>query len=101
VGDADGRGRDHSGRRGPLSTTLENWTATVLSSDQRNAGGAVDLGWSLPVQCVPGSIVELVDDGLELLRGVDGEVGLLREVLTQQRRLIWRGDQDNASLSST
>jgi hypothetical protein len=56
----------------------------VLSSDQRNAGGAIDLGWSLSVQFGSGPVVELADHGLQLVRGVDREVGLLREVLPQQ-----------------
>jgi hypothetical protein len=54
----------------------------VLSSDHRNGRGCEDLEWSLPVEDLAGAGVEFRDDLQYLCFVVQGQVGLLREVLT-------------------
>ncbi len=46
--------------------------------------GGEEHGWRTVSQDGSGSGVELVSDGLQVGRGVDRQVGSLREVLTQQ-----------------
>ena len=57
--------------------------AAVASSDHRNAGGPEDLVRSLPVESLLRAVVEFINHGLDVLDGVDGQVGLLWKVLPQ------------------
>jgi hypothetical protein len=56
----------------------------VGSSGDRNEGGLVDLAGSLPSQGLAWPVVELVDDGLDVVTGVERQIGLLWEVLAEE-----------------